>query len=153
MLIKEHTASFLTFKLDNEVFAINVDKVLEILEIKPITRAPKAPAFMKGVINLRGNILPVLDTRNKFGLAEIPFTIDTCIVVLNISTGSEPLLVGAIVDSVQEVIEIAEEKIQPAPSIGIAFKEEFIKGMGKVEYAFVMILNVDKVFSAENAFN
>jgi len=153
MLIKEHTASFLTFKLDNEVFAINVNKVLEILEMKPITKAPKAPAFMKGVINLRGNILPVVDTRNKFGMEEIPFTIDTCIVVLNIDTGNESLLIGAIVDSVQEVIEIPEEKIQPAPGIGIAFKEEFIKGMGKVDESFVMILNIDKVFSVENAFN
>src|SRR5258705_9519301 len=111
MSLIEETASFLTFTLDNEFFAINVSKVLEILEVKPITKVPKAPPFMKGVINLRGNILPVIDTRNKFCMPQADFTIDTCIIVLNINTGVELLLVGALVDSVQKVIDIPIESI------------------------------------------
>src|SRR6476620_9314049 len=101
MSIIQQTESYLTFKLDNELFAINVGKVLEILEVKPITKVPKSPLFMRGVINLRGNILPVIDTRNKFSMPKEDFTIDTCIIVLNIDTGTDVLLVGAIVDSVQ----------------------------------------------------
>ena len=144
-----NTDSYLTFKLDNELFAINVSKVLEILEVKPITKIPKSPSFMKGVINLRGNILPVIDTREKFCLSNKDFTIDTCIIVLNINSGTEPLLVGAVVDSVQKVIDIPAEVIQPSMTMGAFYREEFINGIGKVDDEFVMILNIDKVFSAE----
>lgn len=143
------TESYLTFKLDEELFAINVSKVLEILEVKPITRIPKSPSFMKGVINLRGNILPVIDTRNKFCMPQQDFTIDTCIIVLNINSAGESLLVGAIVDSVQKVIDIPEEAIQPSLSMGAFYREDFIKGIGKIDEDFIMILNIDKVFSAE----
>ncbi|MEP7231138.1 MAG: chemotaxis protein CheW [Ginsengibacter sp.] len=143
------TESYLTFKLESELFAINVSKVLEILEVKPITKIPKSPPFMKGVINLRGNILPVIDTRNKFCMPQADFTIDTCIVVLNINAGNESLLVGAIVDSVQKVIDIPEDLIQPSLSIGAIYREDFINGIGKIDENFIMILNIDKVFSAE----
>jgi len=152
MLIKQLPDSYLTFKLDNDSYAINVKQVLEILEIKPITRVPKSPSYLKGVINLRGNILPVADTRNKLGMAEAPLTIESCILVLTVDTGKEALLVGAIVDSVQEVIEIQEENILPPPGIGIAYKEEYIRGMGKVDETFFMILDICKVFSADNFF-
>lgn len=144
-----NTDSYLTFKLDNELFAINVGKVLEILEMKPITKIPKSPSFMKGVINLRGNILPVIDTRDKFCLPGKDFTIDTCIIVLNINSGTEPLLVGAVVDSVQKVIDIPAEVIQPSMSMGAFYREDFINGIGKIDDEFIMILNIDKVFSAE----
>lgn len=149
MLMTQHTESYLTFKLENELFAINVSKVLEILEVKPITKIPKSPPFMKGVINLRGNILPVIDTRNKFCMPQEDFTIDTCIIVLNINAGNEALLVGAIVDSVQKVIDIPEDSIQPSSSIGAIYREDFINGIGKIDEDFIMILNIDKVFSAE----
>lgn len=152
MLTKQATDSYLTFKLDTELFAINVGKVLEILEMKPITRVPKSPPFMKGVINLRGNILPVIDTRNKFAMAEATFTIDTCIIVLSIASETDTLLVGAIVDSVQKVIDIPDEVIQVSPSMGAMYREEFISGIGKVEEEFVMILNIDKVFSSEDVY-
>ncbi len=149
MLMTQQTESYLTFKLDNELFAINVSKVLEILEVKPITKIPKSPSFMKGVINLRGNILPVIDTRNKFCMPHEDFTIDTCIIVLNINTGSDSLLVGAVVDSVQKVIDIPAESIQPSLSMGAIYREDFINGIGKIDEDFIMILNIDKVFSAE----
>ncbi|MEO6187498.1 MAG: chemotaxis protein CheW [Ginsengibacter sp.] len=150
MLMTQPTESYLTFKLDNELFAINVSKVLEILEIKPITKIPKAPSFMKGVINLRGNILPVIDTRNKFCLPQYDFTIDTCIIVLNINADKDSLLVGAIVDSVQKVIDIPVDCIQPSSSIGAIYREDFINGIAKIEDDFIMILNIDRVFSAED---
>ncbi len=153
MSIKLQTQSYLTFKLQNELFAINVGDVLEILEMSPITKVPKSPPFMKGVINLRGNILPVMDARNKFAMPRAEFTIDTCILVLNIDSGKEPLLVGAIVDSVQKVIDIPDEDIRISPSMGAVYREDFITGIGKVEESFVMILNVDKVFSAEDVYS
>jgi purine-binding chemotaxis protein CheW len=142
--------SYLTFKLDYEIFAINVHKVLEILELRPITKVPKSPPFMRGVINLRGTILPVVDTRSKLDMRPVESTIDTCIIVLTIGQEGKPMLVGAIVDSVQEVIEMAEDKIQPSPSLDSMYKEEFIEGMGNVGNGFVMILDVDKVFSAND---
>ena len=148
----QQTESFLTFKLSDELFAINVSKVLEILEVKPITRVPNASGFMKGVINLRGNILPVVDTRNKFAMPEAEFTIDTCIIVLSIHDEKDPLLVGAIVDSVQKVIDIPDDSIQASPSLGLKCREDFITGIGKIEKDFVMILNIDKVFSAHDVY-
>lgn len=149
MSVMPETDSYLTFNLDNELFGINVSKVLEILEMKPITKVPKSPSFMKGVINLRGNILPVIDTRNKFGMPQQDYTIDTCIIVLNINTASESLLVGALVDSVQKVIDIPATAIQPSRSMATFYREEFINAIGKIEEDFIMILNIDKVFSAE----
>jgi purine-binding chemotaxis protein CheW len=149
MPLKKETESYLTFKLDEEVFAINVAKVLEILEIMPITKVPKSPPFMRGVINLRGNILPVVDTRTKFGMSEAIFTIDTCIIVLSIESGNETTLIGAIVDSVLKVIDLSADSIQPALSMGVIYKEEFITAMGKADKDFIMILNIDKVFSVD----
>ena len=150
MSIKQQTQSYLTFKLQTELFAINVSKVLEILEMKPITRVPKSPTFLKGVINLRGNILPVIDARNKFNMPEAEFSVDTCIIVLSINNEKESLLVGAIVDSVQKVIDIADDDIKVPPSMSAVYREDFITGIGKVDEDFIMILNIDKVFSAED---
>jgi purine-binding chemotaxis protein CheW len=146
------TDSYLTFKLGDELFAINVSKVLEILEMKPITKVPKSPDFMKGVINLRGNILPVVDTRNKFSMPPVEFTIDTCIIVLSIDNGKDSLLAGAIVDSVQKVIDIPAESIQVSPSMGSLYREDFITGIGKLDDQFIMVLNIDKVFSTDDLY-
>ncbi|QJD96534.1 purine-binding chemotaxis protein CheW [Mucilaginibacter robiniae] len=143
--------SYLTFKLHNEQFAINVSQVLEILEMKAITKIPKAPDFMLGVINLRGNILPVIDTRNKFGMPSATFTIDTCIIVLSIQTGKDTVLAGAVVDAVQKVIDIPTEQIHPSSSLKTMYREDFISGISKIDDDFVMILNIDKVFSANEA--
>ncbi|MFP4092283.1 MAG: chemotaxis protein CheW [Cyclobacteriaceae bacterium] len=147
------TNSFLTFRLHEEVFAANVSKVLEILELTKITKVPKAPEYMRGVINLRGSVLPVVDTRIKFGLPLKPETVNTCIVVLNIQIESEELKVGALVDAVQEVLEFTPESISPPPSIGSKYRSEFILGMGKVSDDFIMILDVDKVFSLDEILN
>jgi len=144
------TNSYLSFKLEDETFAVEVAKVLEILEIPSITKVPKSPAYMTGVINLRGNVLPVIDTRLKFGLSTTEYTVNTCIVVFKVDIGHESLVLGALVDSVQEVLEIDQDQIHPSPSIGNKYRSEFILGMARVNDNFLMILNIDDVFSADD---
>ena len=140
--------SYLSFKLGDETFAANVSKVLNILEMTKITKVPKAPNYMKGVINLRGTVLPLIDTRIKFGLTQTEFTANTCILVLDITIGEDNLQVGGLVDAVQEVLEIEPKQILPAPNIGTKYHSEFISGMYKAgEEQFIMILDMDKVFS------
>lgn len=139
--------SYLTFNLGNEIFAANVEKVLNILEMTPITKVPKSPDYMKGVINLRGNVLPVIDLRIKFGMPPSEITVDSCIVVLNTEIENDMIVLGTLVDGVSEVLEIEEEKIEPSPTIGTKYKPEFLKGIWKRENGFVMILNIDLIFS------
>jgi purine-binding chemotaxis protein CheW len=141
--------SYLSFKLGNEVFAANVSKVLNILEMSKITKVPKAPSYMVGVINLRGTVLPLIDTRIKFEMPPTEFTQNTCILVLDIDLDGDSVHVGALVDSVQEVIEIDEAQVQPPPSIGSKYRSEFIEGIVKVNDEFVMILNMDLLFSSD----
>ena len=142
--------SYLSFKLENELFAVNVSQVINILELTKITEVPKAPPYMKGVINLRGKVLPVIDTRLKFGMSAIKFTKNTCIVVMEISINGELIELGSLVDSVLEVIEIKEGAITPPPTLGDKYKSEFITGMLKEEEDFIMILDIDKVFSTDD---
>lgn len=139
--------SYLTFKLGEETFGANVAKVLNILEMTKITKVPKSPPYMKGVINLRGAVLPLIDTRIKFDMPETEYTPNTCILVLDIDLNGEPVHVGALVDSVQEVIEIDDSQIQPPPSIGSKYRSEFIEGMAKINEEFIMLLNMDLIFS------
>ena len=139
--------SYLTFKLGDEIFGANVAKILNILEMTKITKVPKSPPFMKGVINLRGAVLPLIDTRVKFDMGETEYTTNTCILVLDIDLNGESVHVGALVDAVQEVIEIDEAQIQPPPSIGSKYKSEFIEGMAKITDEFIMLLNMDLIFS------
>ena len=145
--------SFLSFKLGDEYFAANVAKVLNILELVKITKVPKSPLYMKGVINLRGNVLPVIDLRLKFGMDETKYTNNTCILVLDVEMENEQLQVGALVDSVQEVLELKEENIQPPPNIGSKYKSEFIYGMARPADEFIMLLDMDKIFSTEEILN
>jgi purine-binding chemotaxis protein CheW len=146
---KNSINSYLTFKLGNEFFAANVSKVLNILEMTKVTKVPKAPAYMKGVINLRGSVLPLVDTRIKFDMPETEYTANTCILVLDIILNNESVHVGALVDSVQEVLELDDANIQPPPSIGTRYRSEFIEGVAKVEEEFIMILNMDLIFSTD----
>lgn len=141
--------SYLSFRLGEEMFSADVSKVLEILEMRPITKVPRSPSYMRGVINLRGSVLPVLDTRIKFGMPATEDTVDTCIVVLNVIMEGEPLTLGALVDSVEEVLELTEADIEAPPTIGSKFNPEFMHGMVKMDDNFIMVLNVDKVFSTD----
>ena len=141
--------TYLSFKLGEEVFAINVSKVLNILEMKPITKVPKSPDYLKGVINLRGTVLPVVDLRLKFGLPENKITVDTNIIVLSIEKENEEIMVGILIDSVREVLEFKTEEIAPSHAIGTKYNAGFIKGMWRVDENFIMILDIDRVFSIE----
>jgi purine-binding chemotaxis protein CheW len=141
--------SYLSFRLGDEMFAADVSKVLEILNLRPITKVPRCPTYMRGVINLRGNVLPVLDTRIKFGIPLTEDTVDTCIVVLSVIMEGEPLTLGALVDSVEEVLELGESDIEAPPSIGNKFNPEYLQGMVKMDETFIMVLNVDKVFATD----
>lgn len=145
--------SYLTFCLEEEVFAANVSKVLNILEMTKVTKVPKAPGYMKGVINLRGQVLPLIDTRIKFGMKETEYTTNTCILVLDINIDNESVQLGAIVDAVREVVEIDDKNVQPPPSIGSKYKSEFINGVAQINEDFVMLLNMDLVFSVEEIIN
>jgi purine-binding chemotaxis protein CheW len=146
--IKE-SRQYLTFKLTDEVFGVDVSQVREILDYIKITKVPQTPDFMCGVINLRGSVVPVVDMNMKFGLKKTERSVNTCIVVMEVALGDEKSVIGALVDSVQEVFEIDSENIEPAPRIGTKLKTEFIKGMGKREDNFIIILDIDKVFSSE----
>jgi len=141
--------SYLSFKLGDDEFAAHVGKVLNILELVKITPVPKSPEYMKGVINLRGAVLPIIDTRMKFGMSPTQFTQNTCIVVMEIVMEKDTIQLGALVDSVLSVAEIEDDQIQPPPSLGSKYKSEFILGVAKVEEKFIMILDMDKVFSSD----
>lgn len=143
------TRQYLTFRLGEEVFALGVSNVREILEFTTVTRVPKTPEFMRGVINLRGSVVPVLDMRLKFGLTKAEKTVDTCIIVVEVSFEGENTIIGALVDSVQEVFDLEPDQIEPAPKIGTQLRTEFIKGMGKRDDHFIILLDIDKVFSSE----
>ena len=145
----EGVQTYLSFKLSEEVFAINVLQVINILEMSNITRIPKAPDYMKGVINLRGTVLPVVDLRIKFGLPEKEVTVDTSIIVLSLDFNGESVLIGILVDAVKEVLELKNKEISPAPTIGAKYNSGFIDGMWHLDDKFIMILNIDKVFSTD----
>lgn len=143
------TRQYLTFKLDEEIFGVDVTQVREILEYTKITKIPQTPEFMCGVINLRGSVVPVIDMKLKFGMEKIVKTVNTCIVVMEIELDNEKMYLGALVDSVQEVFELEPGEIEAAPKIGTRLKTEFIKGMGKRGDKFIILLNIDRVFSTE----
>ncbi len=143
------TTQYLTFVLDEETFAVDVAKVREILEESNITKVPQTPDFMRGVINLRGSVVPVIDLRLKFGMSKTEKTVNTCIIVVEVEMDGENIILGALADSVQEVIELEPQQIEAAPHIGSRLKTDFIKGMGKIGNRFIMMLDIDKVFSSE----
>lgn len=140
---------YLTFKLDGDEFAVDVLKSREIVDLKSVTKVPQSPDFMLGVINLRGSVVPVIDLRLKFGMEKAEETQSTSIVVIDVAVGGDTIIVGAMVDSVEEVMELDESQIEPAPRIGTRLNTEFIKGMGKQNDQFLIILDIDRVFSTD----
>jgi len=143
------TNQYLTFSLSDELYALEVSKVKEVLEYQPITRVPKTPDFMRGVINVRGGIVPIVDLRLKFDLPAQEQTVDTCIIVLEIAIENETITVGTIADNVHEVVEIQPEEIEPTPKIGTRLDTDFIEGIGKNNDRFLVILNIDKILTSE----
>jgi purine-binding chemotaxis protein CheW len=141
---------YLTFRLGQEIFAIEVAKVREVLDLAPITAIPRTPEFMSGVINLRGSVVPVVDLRLCFEMAKTESTRNTCIVVVEVLLDNDSIVIGALADSVEEVVDLEPEQIQPPPRIGTRIRTDFIRGMGKRDTQFIMILDIDRVFSAED---
>ncbi len=140
---------YLTFSLGGEVFALGILNVKEIIEFGNITEIPMMPAFIRGVINLRGAVVPVIDLSARFGGAASTVSRRTCIVIVELGEGEERQDLGVIVDAVNEVLEIPRADIEPPPTFGAKIRADFILGMGKVEGRFVIILNVDRVLSTE----
>ncbi len=148
MEIKE-TTTYLTFSLADEVFAVEVANVREVLDLETVTKVPRTPNFMRGVINLRGGVVPVVDMRIKFGMPQAADTVDTCIVVMEVELEGEMTVIGALADSVREVFALNPDQIEPPPSIGTKLNTDFIKGMGKQGEHFIIVLDIDQVFSAD----
>ena len=140
---------YLTFRLGKEVFALDVAKVREVLDLTPITEIPRTPEFMRGVINLRGSVVPIVDLHCSFGMPATQNTVNSCIIVVEILLDNEIVVIGALADQVEEVIDLEPEQIQPPPKIGAYVKTEFLHGMGNRDGRFLMILNIDQVFTAE----
>jgi purine-binding chemotaxis protein CheW len=144
------TNQYLTFNLGEEIYALDIRKVREVLEYTMVTKVPQTPPFMRGVINLRGGVVPVVDMRLKFGMEKTENTVNTCIIISEIVIDDETTVLGALADSVREVIELEPGQIEPPPRMGARLNTEFIRGMGKRDGEFVIILDIDKVFSLED---
>ncbi|MBN2714684.1 MAG: chemotaxis protein CheW [Deltaproteobacteria bacterium] len=140
---------YLTLQLGKEFFAIEITKVREVLDYINITKVPRTPDFMLGVINLRGNVVPVVDLHLTLGMPKQERTVDTCIIIVEVQIGVETILIGALADAVQEVVNIPDTDISPPPKIGVKLNTEFLRGMGKQNDQFLIILNIDKVLTTQ----
>ena len=143
------TTQYLTFRLGDELFGVDVSKAREVLDFSEVTHVPQMPDYMLGVINLRGSVVPVINLRRKFGMADLAQTIDTCIIVIEVHIDGDILIIGTIADAVQEVLDLKESQIEPPPRLGTKLNTEFIKGMGNIDDQFLIILDIDRVFTVE----
>lgn len=142
-------AQYLTFRLADEVFALDIGKVREVLDFTTVTKVPRTPDFMRGVINLRGGVVPVVDLRLKFGMTRTESGVNTCIIITEVTVEGETTVLGVLADAVQEVLDLSPHEILAPPKIGTKLHTEFITGMGKREDRFIIILDIDQVFSAD----
>ena len=144
------TGQYLTFTLDEERYAVDISRVREVLEFTSVTRVPRTPEFMRGMINLRGNIVPVIDLRLKLCLGRTERTVDTCVVITEVTIDGQPTVLGALADSVQEVIELDAASIAPPPRMGTRVATDFIRGMARRDDHILVILDIDRVLSEED---
>jgi len=147
---KEEVAQqqYLTFFLADEEYAVNIQRVKEIIEYTTVTKVPKVPKWIRGVINLRGNVVPVIDLTVRFGLEERPVTKTTCIVIVEVEQDSERAVIGVIADAVNQVIDFGPKDIEEPPAFGTRVRLEYLFGMGKLGKKFALILNIDSVLSS-----
>ena len=139
----------LTFTLGEEIFALDIARVREVMDYTTVTKVPRTPEYMSGVINLRGVVVPVVDMRRKFGMSPTEKTVNTCVIIVELVLEGETVVVGAMADSVCEVVDLESAQIEPAPRIGTSLNTEFIKGMGKHNEIFIIILDIDRCFSGD----
>ncbi|HEY0476532.1 MAG TPA: chemotaxis protein CheW [Kofleriaceae bacterium] len=142
-------SSYITFKLGDELFAIDVARVREVLDLSEITRVPTAPPYMRGVVNVRGSAVPVVDLRRKFGLPAVPDTVNTRIVVLELELDGELAVVGGLADSVHEVLELERSQIREPPRIAMRWRADMIEGLGKKAEQFIIVLDINRVFTTD----
>ena len=140
---------YLTFRLAEEEYGLEILKVQEIIQMQAVTRVPRTPDYVRGVINLRGKVIPVIDLRKKFSLEATQDTEKTCIIVVQIASGDSHVVMGIIIDEVKEVLDIRAENIEDTPSFGSSIDTEFILGMGKIGTSVKILLDIDKVMSAK----
>lgn len=143
------SSQYLTFSLSGEMFGLGILNVKEIIEYGNLTEIPMMPAFIRGVINLRGSVVPVIDLAARFGSSQTTIGRRTCIVIVEIQNDDVRQDIGIVVDAVSEVLDISASDIEPPPSFGTRIRSDFIQGMGKVAGKFVILLNIDKVLSVE----
>ena len=146
----QEEAQYLTFLLGGEMYAIGILHIKEIIEYGSLTEVPMMPAFIRGVINLRGAVVPVADLAARFGRKQTEITRRTCIVIIEVETDEEKHDIGVVVDAVSEVLEIPDAEIEPPPSFGTRIRADFINGMGKVKGKFVIILSVNNVLTLDD---
>ena len=147
--IMDKDGKYLTFSLADEEYGLGILKVKEIIGMMPVTSIPRTPEYVKGVINLRGKVIPVLDLRLRFGIAASDYTERTCIIVVEIQKGGGAIMVGIVVDSVSEVLNIKGEEIEATPTFGAKLNTDYILGMAKVENRVKILLDIDRVLSEE----
>jgi purine-binding chemotaxis protein CheW len=140
---------FLSFTLDQVDYAVGILQVKEILQYEPVTRVPSVPRSVRGVINLRGAVVPVVDLSLKFGLPETPISGRTCILIVEARLDGEPAVLGVLADSVSEVLELGTGDIEPTPAFGTRVRVDYLLGMGKVDGRFVLLLDLDRALSAD----
>jgi purine-binding chemotaxis protein CheW len=141
---------YLTFKLADEEYGLEILKVQEIIQMQAVTKVPRTPDYVRGVINLRGKVIPVVDLRKKFSLDTTKDTEKTCIIVVQITSDAGVVVMGIIIDEVKEVLDIKAENIEETPSFGASINTEFILGMGKIGNSVKILLDIDKVMSAQD---
>ncbi len=151
--IAEREGKYLTFTLADEEYGIGILKVKEIIGMMPVTTIPKTPEFVKGVINLRGKVIPVMDLRLKFGMETVSYTERTCIIVVEIEGSSRTIQIGIVVDSVSEVLNIKGENVEEAPAFGTELETDYILGMAKMEGRVKILLDINRVLSGEEISN
>lgn len=144
-------SQYLTFHLDVELFAVDIATVREIINETNITKIPQMPDYLRGVISIRGNAVPVVDLRLKFGMPRTEFGTDTCVIITEVLIAGSRSVVGILADSVQEVLEIKSEDIKPTPTLGMAIDTRFIKGMSRQDDKFIIILDTDTIFLSSDA--
>jgi purine-binding chemotaxis protein CheW len=145
----EYAGKYLTFKLGDEEYGLEILKVQEIIGAMEVTRVPRTPEYVRGVINLRGKVIPVIDIRKKFGLEVVDETEKTCIIVVQVEQGNRSVTMSIVVDEVSEVLDIDGSQLEPTPEFGSTINTDFILAMGKVGEKVVMLLGIDKVLSTE----
>jgi len=146
----DRAGKYLTFKLAGEEYGLEILKVKEIIGIMDITKVPRTPNFVRGVINLRGKVIPVIDLRTKFGLEKMEDTDETCIIVVEIALNEIPMQTGILVDTVSEVLDIHGESIEDVPQFGKGIETDFILGMAKSKGDVKILLNIEEVLTAED---